>query len=489
MYRRQHPLNILARTSRFFILLILPVLRGLFFSGGDLYVWISGAWIDLLVVGTVIFLGYIGWYFDLYRFTDRGIYLYTGIFAIKKEFIPFDAISSISIESPWYFRPFHAARIHADTATGAFRHFDFSVTMHRTDAHRILKAAGKQKDGPKTKRGSRTYRSNLFFVSVLSLITSNSFTGVVFAATLLTEGGKIFGVEFEQQLVDNITKISQIVVFGVPPFTILISLLVIVGWMIAFGMNIIRYAKFSLSRQKNTLLIQTGVWINRRIYFLDARLLNLVEIRQTLFTKIFGFYSVYLDCIGYGKSKNEKNVFIPAASRGASLRVLTTLLPEIPFVKQTLRPKRSEFRFFITIPVSLIVGTFIVVLVTCRLFPSFSILIGFFGIMLEILWGAYLTMRIFAYYHTGIGVRNGIFTVQYTHGFLFSRISFPVQKLSKVHFRQTPFQKRTGCCTITFYTFGERRQRHVVPNVNLERAKELLEPTIGRKEVFLFERT
>lgn len=486
-YKREHGITVFTRTSHYFILLLLPVLRGFFFSGGNLFVWLSGVWMDLLVVAVILLLGYIGWYFNLYTIHSRGLEWYRGIFRIQKTFIPFDSVTCVSIERPWYYRPFHAVKLRTDTAAGSGRSFDVTLILSSLEADRILKNVSVYKNVMIKSKDSRTYRSNLFFVGVLSLVSSNTLTGILFLSTFISQSGRIFGAEFERGMLGNLTKVSQIVILGIPPFAIALSLIVLGGWLIAFILNLIRYARFSISRKPQTLFLSTGVVINHRKYLLDIRQINAVESRQTIFTKIFHFYTIYIDSVGYGKGKNEKSVLIPAASRGTSLRVLFSLFPEIRFVKPTIRPPKKAFRFFLAIPLWELFFLAAIIFAFYKLLPAFAGLALFFGSMIAILCGLFLIIKILSFSYTAIGFDEGIYTLQYTRRFLFSRISFPVQKLSKVSVRQTPFQKVVGLCTLTFYTYSESQRKHVVPNLPYEECKAFLEGTINQPSESFFE--
>ena len=96
-YKKAHPVNIVESTSRFYILLLLPILRGLLFSGGNLYIWLKGAWFDILIIAAIILLGYIRWYFNMFRIDEDGLTIFRGIFLIKKEFIQYDRIASVAV--------------------------------------------------------------------------------------------------------------------------------------------------------------------------------------------------------------------------------------------------------------------------------------------------------------------------------------------------------------------------------------------------------
>lgn len=479
LYQREHGISIFSRTSHYFILLLLPAIRGLFFSGGNISVWLSGAWIDLLVIFTILFLGYLSWYFDLYAISSHGLYRYRGLFRITTECFPYNQFTGIVVERPWYYRPFHAVKMRMDTNAGPGRSFDIVLTLSSLQAQRILKNVSAYKNKAMKKPVSRTYRSNLFFVGVLSLISSNTLTGILFLSTFISQSGRIFGAEFEHEVMSNFTRATQMVVLGVPPFAVAVSLLVLLGWLVAFLLNLVRYAKFRISRNAQTLFLSSGVFINERRYLLDAKKINAVESRQTIFTKLFHFYTIYLDCAGYGKVKNEKSVLIPAARRGSSLRVLMNLFPEIRFVKPSIRPPQKAFRFFLSVPLWEIGLLFCTIVLLCRFFPYFRELILFFGAMIEILFSLFLIIKILSFSHTAIGFEDGIFTLQYTRRFLFSRVSFPVQKVSKVVLRQTPFQKAAGLCTLCFYTFSESKRKHMVFNLPYEDCRRFLQEHIN----------
>ena len=50
MEKRTHPITILEFVSKYLFLLLIPVLRGLFYlltTSHDFYNWLAGAWVDL----------------------------------------------------------------------------------------------------------------------------------------------------------------------------------------------------------------------------------------------------------------------------------------------------------------------------------------------------------------------------------------------------------------------------------------------------------
>lgn len=475
-YRHSHPIHIVQSTSRFLILLLFPVLRGLLFSGGNLYIWLSGAWFDILIVLIIFALGYIRWYFQMYRIDSDGIYLYRGIVLIKKEFLPYAMVSSITVERPFYLVPLRAVYVKVDTDAGGSRRVDFSTVMRLSEAEKLLECArGKLMIND---RIGKVYRPRILYIAVLSLISSNSLTGVLFLSTLISQSGNLLGQEFEQMLMDNLTRIMEVLAFGIPPIAAVIAYVLIGGWAIAFLMNVVRHKNFTVIRRHNEMEIHAGVIIPRD-YVFNTKKINLVEIRQTLITKVLGFYSVYIHCSGYGKLKNGNSVLMPAAEKREAIKTLQLLLPEISFVKRNIKPRKRDFGRFICIPCWIIVLLSAAIAVTYHLFPNFRGLILFFGLMLEIPAGILLIVRIISYTHTGVGVGRGVVTISYTRGFLFDRTSIPVDRISKIVFRSHPFQRRTGCCDIVIYSYAEGTKKHIVKNMNYQESYQLLAPYLS----------
>ncbi len=467
-YQREHPIRILARISHFAILLVIPILRALLFSGGNLLYWLSGAWIDLLVLFFMVFFGWLAWYFDLYAFTADGVYQYTGVFTIKKTRYPLEKTTEMVVERIWYYRMFGAARLRLDTPGGNSRKNDLSIVVRQKDAEAFLQKA------ERAYSNVRQVEGDLLSEVGLSLLSSNGFTGAIFLGTLLMQAGNIFGAEFEEQVMDHVTKTAGLVAFFLPPTAALISLMILAGWTISFILNLFRYARFFASRSGPNLQIQTGLFINRRTYVIAADRVNFLEVRQTLITKLLGIFSVNLHVIGYGKARDELPVLIPAFRANNAMRSLAALFPDLPFGARRVRPQRRNFRRFLTIPLWLMGGILLASLLGILLLPAFTGLVVFFGGMFCLADGVYLLTKALSFSHTGACYQDGVYTFRYTRGLNFCRISFSEDQLVKARIRQTVFQKRAGCCTVLVYTYGERATRHLIPNLELAEAKALL---------------
>lgn len=101
----------------------------------------------------------------------------------------------------------------------------------------------------------KVYHPQWFYVAILSLITSNTLTGVLFASTFISQCGNLLGKEFEDLLVTKLTDLVRMLAFGLPPAAAVVGYVLLFGWLISFLMTIVRHIKFNVVRQGNNLEI------------------------------------------------------------------------------------------------------------------------------------------------------------------------------------------------------------------------------------------
>lgn len=470
-YRHSHAINILEHTSKYLALLIFPAIRALFASNSGLYGWLQGAWFDILTVMVIILLGFWAWYKYVYKLTEDGIYIKQGIILPKYRFIPYKKLSVVSIERPYYLIPFKAVRINADTDGGFPTTPDFAITVYKNQVDDIVKKA----NAPFINYAEikRVYLPKNFYIAVLSFVASNSITGVIFASTFISGAGKILGSEFENRVVLQITSVANFMIVGVPPIAAVIGFTILGGWAISFLTNLIRHLRFSATRQSGNLFIKSGL-VTRREYYIAVKRINLIELRQTLITKIFGFYTAFIHSNGYGKRKDELSVLMPSGEGSDIVQNMKLLLPEIPICKPKLRPRLKYLSRFLIPPIWCVIIASLLWVIGDWLFPEFGDMILYIGLMAELpcLW--YLAVKIISYFHTGVGESETAYTLCYTYGYRIKTVAVPKKRVVLLTIRRSLFQVMSGCCDLVILTYSEGRKRHVVPNLNFEEAKKVM---------------
>lgn len=469
--KHSHPINILEHTSRFLILLVIPVVRALLVNKQGFYVWLEGAWFDLLTICFIVALGLWTWLRYEYYLSPHGIYIRKGIIIVKHRYIPYKKLSVLSIEKPFFLIPFRAVRVRADTDGGLPTTPDFEITIHKRELDEICEKASAPFVNPSEIK--RIYLPKNSSIAILSFIVSNSLTGVIFFSTFISGVGKVLGNEFENQMVGQLTQLAQKLAFGIPPIAAILAFTLLGGWALSFVINLIRHLRFSVTRQSGSLLIKSGL-ITRRDYYITVRRINIIELRQTFFTKLFGFYSVFIHCNGYGKKKDELSILMPAGEQHELQPNIKLLLPEIPICRPTVKPRIKYLSRFLIPPVTWTLCVLGVWIILQHFFPQFSDIIWFLGVMTEIpcLW--YLGVKILSFFHTGVGYSDDVYTFNYTYGYRIKTVAVPKKRMIKLTVRRSLFQVVSGCCDLVILTYSEGRKRHVVPNLNFEEAKKIM---------------
>lgn len=493
-----HPIQILEYISGYFWLLLLPLVRGLLTFRGGLWAWLSGVWFDLLVLAAIFGFAFLRWYAVYYSCTTEGILIEKGIFSRIRFVVPYTQTATLSLESPWYYRPIRAVRLRLDSNAGNRWKFDFSLLLSRSAAEAVMKRTrkelfrahaarfdmtalalnGKTSDRSSANAGRRIrrkkWRSRGLYVALLSFVSSRTVAGVVFTAAAVVQTGKILGREIEDYFLKTLTDTAKAFAFGVPPFAVFIAILILLGWLISFLLNLFRNMRFSVSRERNSVEIACGLFSLRHC-LLQVSKINCLELQQSLFTRMFRIYSLFAHCAGYGKGKNELAVLFPALRKPMFVKFLGDILPEWnPPQENQVCPKRRSISRFLLPPLLSMACSAVVFIVASVLLPNFAELFCFLGAMLELslLW--WFLARMAAFFHTGVAFLNGQFTLRAGKRFGFFTVMVRKNRVVRWELRQSIWQKFSKTCNLVVYVFSEGRKRYVIPSLPLEETVELL---------------
>ena len=142
---------------------------------------------------------------------------------------------------------------------------------------------------------------------------------MLFASTLISQTGRLLGQEAEERLITGLTRLMQVLAFGLPPLAAVLAMTLLGGWLLDFVKNLIRHLGFTATRDGERLQVRVGV-LTVREYGLSVEKINYLQLRQSLLTRLLGYCSVMINCTGYGKEKNELAVLLPAADQRSHRR-------------------------------------------------------------------------------------------------------------------------------------------------------------------------
>ena len=468
--RRQHPIAIIHYTYRYLFLLLVPLLRGLRYirTPQGLYLWLKGTWIDVLAVLVLVLLPLVAWGRHSYSLTDRGFIIRRGIFLRTTSFIPRHSIATLSVERPFYLRPLRAVRIAIDTDAGSSVRADFSLTVSEKCAREIL---NERRQG--VHEIMHTFRPRWYDVALLSLLMSDSFSGIVLLATTFQQTGRLLGEGFNDRVLGNLETVAGYMTV-IPTTAAILALVLIVGWCIAAIRNLLRHLPFCVTRARGTLTIRTGVLV-RRDYSCRTDAINFVDYRQSVFSKFLRLHLVFINCIGYGKGKNAMPVLIPASPVKSSEEEVKQLLPE--FRRHTVTLKAAPFSVYryVFYPLWATVLLYPVSHIVQGWLPEWQELIYYLTFMAYIpcLWQ--MLVKIIDRCTAGIAHADGFYTLRFSRFYTFHTIMVPEDKVVAYDLKQTIFQKIVHNCDVLVYTYNEGRRYHRIRNLSMAKARAVFE--------------
>lgn len=477
--RHQHPIAMLRYTYRYLFLLLVPLLRGLSYirTPQSFYDWLRGTWIDLSAVLVLLLLPYLAWQWHTYSLTDEGFVVRRGIFLQRVSFIPRSCVATLSVERPFYLRPLRAVRIAIDTDAGNVRQADFRLTVGEARAREIL-----DRRQEAARQVQHVYRPRWYSVVILSLLVSNSLSGILLLATTFQQAGKLLGEGFQQHVLGDLETVAGYMTV-IPRTAALIALTLLGGWGVAAVGNLLRYLPFRVTRARGILTIRTGL-LTRRDYSCTASSINFVDYRQSIVSKLLHLHMVFVNCIGYGKDKNAMSVLLPVSPVHASCREVRQLLPEYPLHGVDLKAAPMSVYRYVFYPLWAMLLLYPVSRVLQQLLPQWQELIYYLAFMAYIPCAWQMLVKLIDRCTAGLHRGGGFFTLRYSKRYTFHTVIVPEDRVVAYDLKQTFFQVLAKNCDVLVYTYNEGSQYHRIRNIPIAAAQALFDgvPYVPRRK-------
>lgn len=462
--RREHPAAIPGHIPYYYLLLLLPLLRGAryFHLPNGFPRWLRGAWFDGAVVAALLLLSAVAWGQRTYDMTPHRLRLCRGLMWRRTTRIPLRWVSTLTVERPLWLRWLGAARVSADTDAGNHRLADVRLTVWRRQATLFI---------PDSESGAYL-SAKARRIWLLCLLTSDSTGGVLLLAAALRQSSVLLGESIRHQVVDNLEAAADALAL-IPRTAALLILIVALGWGVSTVRHLLRHLPFALCRREDTLTVYMGM-LTRRIHCCAMGAINYVDIRQTLAAHLLKVYTVYINCTGYGKDKNTLSVVIPPCRRRRMAQEWEILFPHLRPCRLTLHPAKGALLRYLRLPLLLLLLLPLGGQMAGRLFPPWRELAIYLSLLalLPCLWlGA---VQIAARRKAGIGYDGGQVWLCYAGRLSIHRVTIPREKVAAVHLRQSLWQRRRGVCDLRIYSHHEFRRPHRVRHLNYNDVKELL---------------
>lgn len=482
---RPHPLYILSNLWRYLFILLIPVLRGLYYvlinsfsftKGFQLAVnlssWVRGAWMDIFILLAFLSLGVLLWVTFTVEVSENGLLVKRGVFHRETTFLPSSRYCCVSVVAPLRIRIFGAVYLRVDTPGGNLQSADLLMMLKKDDSEQIIKILQTpQNVTPQTP--TREYKPKSRYVFLLAMITSNSFAGVLLISTFITEVGDILGQQFSAMIYGTFENVARTLAFGVPPAAFALACIMVFGYLCAFIASLFRHANFHVLRRKNLLKINAGL-MTKRSYRIDVEKIGYLDIQRSLLTCILGVYSIFLSTVGYGKFKDDVSALIPCVRKKKLERSLQLLLPEYHLSARQIKPSRIRSLYRYTWrSLALLAAAWITRAVLCYFLPNWTELIAWVAFMTTIPLVWLLSVKIIDLNTAGISYEKGCYTLRYSKGFSLHQVIIRPERIAKIKRTQSIFQMRKGNCDLYIFSYSEGRKTHHIRDINREEAEKM----------------
>lgn len=475
--RRTHPISIIFYLYRFLYLLVIPLIRGIAvaFRGG-LLDWLSGAWLDLIILALIFTLAHQKWLRFKYDLDNSMLYYTFGIFVHQQGVIPLARVCTLATQQHFWLRPLRVVKVRVDTIVGSKGQADLELYLHKAEAERflLLHRRSAQDAGEPVIAEARPRLSELLF---LSLFTSNSLIGIVFISTFISQAGQLFGRyladlltyyfgELARHLTNGLAPLMAIftIIFQIPPIATGIALVLLGGWLIAFTLNLLQTKNLHVRRTPCSLLVSGGL-LTKKEYSIPIGQIQFIDVRQSLLTRLIKLYSVFLNATGMDKERSDISAIIPFSTKSRCHKQLTELLPEYSPTPRILKPNAGAIMKFIIMPLWPCVLIPLATLLGMRLLPMWEGIIRFCGLMLTLpsLW--WLGVRLLDFLSSGISRAGDYFTLRYSELYYLHTVVFTADKISMVNIRQSILQRGDAKCDLVVSTRAEGSSTHHIRNL------------------------
>ena len=480
----EHPLRILKYSVKNIWLLVFPFIRGILtyhFSKDFLYTWIKGAWFDLLVIGIILLFGLVMWWSSVIDINDLAIIHREGIIFRVKTTMPFQNISSATIENPLHLAPFKAKRVRCDTRAGIFKTADLKLLVSDRICTEIMQHIP---DVTKSVQPPHLRKPSLMSVLLFSVFFSSGFSGTVYVAMFFFKGGDIahdiLSVSLSKITAET-EKLTDRWILNIPTFALVIGVFFISSWIISFIVNVMRYARFEVESDNKCLKVIYGV-LNRMESRIRFSHINYTDFRQNLIMKIFGAVAVHISCAGYGSTNSRLPVLLPVKlekdlDHGLEKLGITGNL------KNDFQAKKIGYLSYIMLPFIISAAIFPVFSILLDFFPQFDELLLFIAIMLEIPSVWLVIVKTAALLTSGISLYDDKIMIRCSKWTKFYTVIGERKNVSKIELEQNLLQKISGRCAVSIWFGSEEYKRFKVRAMSEKDGKkiaEMLECSLGQ---------
>nr|WP_295972817.1 PH domain-containing protein [uncultured Bacillus sp.] len=389
-----------------------------------------------------LFTGILTWIRFTYRIEEGELRIESGVFVKKKRYIPFERIQSLDFSEGLLHRPFGLVKVKIETAGSAsLSEAEAELTaITKQEAKEIQDALSLIKIGQAISpvgEELKEEKDNLYQITpnqLVLLATTSGGVGVILSA--LTA----FVFQFDEMIPYKkiYNEFQHVIANGVAFVSIIVLLVFLVAWVLAFIRTLLKYANFTVKNAEGDLIISRGL-LEKRQMTIPINRIQGIRISENLIRQPMRLATVYVESAGGSLDKESKStiMLLPIVKKKDIPALLQSILPDYnlkPEVKPV--PQRACRRYMIRglfFPVLAVLAA----LIFLRPWGYLSVLI----LPLAALW-AYLKYR-----DAGWGIEDLQLTLTY-RGIIKNTVMMKKNKVQALSIKQNLFQAKRGLISV-----------------------------------------
>lgn len=467
---QQHFIKLFSYTTRYFWLLIIPVVRSLYslsFSVDAFKIWLKGTWLDLIVLAAILAFAWLRLISVSFKFNDSRIIVKRGIFVIAEDIVNYSEISTFSIKQNLIYKLFGAAKVYIATNAGIFDKADITLVMKQSDADKLYVSM----KNARVRSLNYSISPNKLRLFIFSILSSSTLSGMLVALALIVETSQVFDREIEARLIlDTLSEVANRLAKIVPPLAAAASLIIAFSWLLSFITNVFYFWDYVLTKCPDTIYIKSGLLAKNR-HIISLKRVNFIDLKQNFASKIFRISSLHCHCSGYGSTgRSELSVVMPITTAGEINSTISEVFPEYPHPKTQLKPAFSSYGGFYFWPMVFALLPLGLFFLADYFFPAWHS-VAVTAVMIGEIPSVWLAIaKTLAIFTTGIGMKDGYLTMRYSRVYTFHTVIAPIDKITKVIVRQAPPQIVNKTCTVIIYTASDAKVKHRIYGLDIDKA-------------------
>ncbi|GAA0078468.1 PH domain-containing protein [Clostridium sp. CTA-5] len=399
-----------------------------------------------------------------YFYIEDNIFIYVkGVFGKSTEQIPLNKITTVDMESDAIGRILGATTLKLNSGNATLDESEFKMSVKSVDAIEIKKlilVQDNKNDDTKIEINKlKEFKATTKDIIIYAL-TQNKFSWMLILYVVVDKFKDLFKEKIANNI-DNYANMTKtfflyknkiVLIFNI---ILIILSIYILATIISIIIELVRYNKFKIFKNKDSLNVQYGL-INLKQYSIPIDKIQAIKFKQNIIQQFFNLYKIESVVIGDDKSNS---LLFPIVNNKLKNNFITELLPEYSVESPINKPpKRAISRFIIKRTIIILLLSIISISLFDIVFNKISFSISIKYIVILILMISQVVLGYINYLNNGISVEENL--VLLTRGTI-TKVTYIVKKdkIQSLEVQQSIFQKRKELCTykidIATNSFGE----------------------------------